>query len=210
MNHQIYPDLAVAILAGGQSHRFGADKALVRLDPAGPTILERTAMVARSLSDAVAIFGHRRYEVLDLGVPIVPDSQPGEGPLQGIAAALEDFDRPRVLVLACDLPCLSPALLRSMIERPSSADVVIPVTDNGHWHALHAIYRRTVRTEIEAALAAGNRSVRSFLPRVAVDRITEEELRVIDPTLGSLLNLNTPADLDFAMSCASLTKVDTD
>jgi molybdopterin-guanine dinucleotide biosynthesis protein A len=199
--NEIYPDLAVAVLAGGQARRFGADKALVQLGPNGTTILARTAGIASSLSDMVAIVGHERYADLDLGVSILEDDDPGSGPLGGIATAMRKLDRPRLLVLASDMPCLSRPLLRWMIEQPLTADVLIPRTDDGRWQPLHAIYRRTALPVIQRCLSTGSGAVRSILPLLNVEEIAETALRRIDPELNSLFSLNRPEDLERARRC---------
>lgn len=202
-NDKIYPDLAVAVLAGGESSRFGADKALVTLAPGDPPLIARIIEQALSLSDLVAVIGHERYAELNSGVPVFPDNEPGRGPLGGIATALHRLDRPRLLVLACDMPCLSLPLLRSMIERPSVGDVIIPRTDDGRWHPMHAIFRRSALPAIEESLQHGNGAIRSILPRLSVDEIREPELRILNPDLCSLFNLNRPEDLGRAMQCVT-------
>ncbi len=200
---EIYPDLAVAVLAGGESSRFGADKALERLVAGDPPLLARTVETALTLSDMVAVIGHQRYAKLDLDVLIFPDDEPGRGPLGGIATALHRLERPRLLVLACDMPCLSLPLLRSMIERPATGDILVPRTDDGQWHPMHALYRRRVLPTIEQALHTGRGSVRSIFPLLVVDTIGERELRQIDPNLDSLFSLNQPGDLRRARRCVT-------
>ena len=200
-NDKIYPDLAVAVLAGGKSSRYGADKALVRLVPGGPTLIEQIVSKALELSQTVAVIGHERYATLNLDVPIFQDEEVGRGPLAGIATAMRRLDGPRLLVLACDMPCLSLPLLRWMIERPTESDVVIPRTADGRWQPMHAVYQRSALPEIEQSLSIGKSAVRSILPSLAVDAIEEPELRAIDPELRSLFSLNRPEDLVHAMSC---------
>ena len=194
--------MAISILAGGQSRRFGTDKALVRLTPDRPTLIERTVSVARELSDQVNIIGHDRFAELNLGVPIIADDEPGHGPLAAIVTALRVLDRPRVLVLACDMPCLSPTLLRMMIERPTTQSILIPYTDDGHYHPLHAIYARTTLASAQHALRRGNGSIRSFIDLVHIEAVPEADLRLFDPRLDSLFNLNEPTDMGRALRCA--------
>lgn len=202
-SEQIYPDLAVAILAGGISRRFGADKALIRLATNRPTLIEQTVSIARALSDDIRVVGHDRFAGLGLGVPIVPDDHPGQGPLEGIATALRYSDRLRLLVLACDMPCLSLSLLRLLVERPSAADVIIPRTNDGQWHSMHAIYRTSVLRPIEDLLRSGDTAVHLLFDRVTVDAVGETELRTVDPELDSLINLNRPVDLERIDRCQS-------
>ena len=71
-----------AVLAGGQSRRFGSDKALAVLD--GATLLERAVARLVPWCEAVVAIGREQAPV-----PVVPDwPRPGMGPLGGIAGAL--------------------------------------------------------------------------------------------------------------------------
>ena len=152
-NMKVYPDLGVAVLAGGGSHRFGEDKARYRFDESGPTLIERSVQVGHLLSDNVVIIGHQSYDDLGLGVEIYPDDVPNRGPLGGIATALQRSTYSRVLVIACNMPCLSIPLLRWMADIESNNDVVIPMTDDGTFQPMHAIYRSSAMPAVDAASA---------------------------------------------------------
>lgn len=76
-----------AVLAGGQSTRFGSDKALAEL--AGRTLLARAVDALSGWCEYVVVVGRETAPA-----PTLPDwPHPGMGPLAGIAAALH---------LACD------------------------------------------------------------------------------------------------------------
>lgn len=71
-----------AVLAGGQSRRFGSDKALAVLD--GQTLLERAVARLVGWCGAVVVIGRA-----EAPVAVVPDwPRAGMGPLGGIAGAL--------------------------------------------------------------------------------------------------------------------------
>lgn len=193
--------LAAAVLAGGASRRFGSDKARFRIVPNGPTLLERSVRAVQHLTPRVAIIGDPAYRNLDLGVPIQPDDRPGQGPLEGIATALRLFDPARVLVVACDMPCLSPALLRWMAGIETDAQVVVPQTGDGRFQPMHAIYVASVLPAVDAALDRGERAVRSIYSDVVIRVVTEEEMRAIDPRLDSLVSLNRIDEIDRAKEC---------
>ena len=196
-----YGDLAVAVLAGGASRRFGADKALIQICPGGLTLIERVIDIGRSLCAEVFIVGHERYAHVVTDVPIVPDGHPGRGPLEGIRKALQFASAPRVLLLACDMPCLSSSLLQAMGNCNSSADVILARTDDGRWQPMPGIYRRSALPAIERALRDGPCAVSSIFADVTVHELSEPELRKIDPALNSLFSVNRPEDLDRARRC---------
>ena len=72
------------------------------------------------------------------GAEVLPDRWPGEGPLGGIITALEDA-RTRAasmkhsLIVRCDMPVLTGAWLRYLVERAlkSPASVVVPKSAQG-------------------------------------------------------------------------------
>ena len=76
--------LAAAITAGGQSRRFGQDKALYELD--GVPLLNRVADSLQHASPRLLVAPAGRYR-LD-GWQTVPDLRPGQGPLAGLETAL--------------------------------------------------------------------------------------------------------------------------
>lgn len=203
MNEENCSDLSVAILAGGSSRRFGADKALVQLCPGGPVLLESVVAVARSLSSQIVVIGHQRYAELVGDVPIRMEDVPGRGPLAAIETAIAHASTSRVLVLACDMPCLSTTLLRWMAAFPTDAAAVVPQTSDGRWHPLHAIYRVSCLPAIRSAQGSGKSSAVSFYPEVQVEVIPEEQLRLFDPSLRSLFSLNSPDELESARQCVS-------
>lgn len=105
----------VLILTGGGSRRMGRDKA--SLDWDGVRAVDRVAALARGLgAGAVLTVG------ADLGLPFVPDTQPGAGPVGGVlagVAALKRLGLDRALVLAVDAPTVTTADLAPLLKAPA-------------------------------------------------------------------------------------------
>lgn len=127
-----------AVLAGGRSRRFGADKAHALLD--GQSLLDRAIAQLAGLTESVVVCGRR----LD-GADWLDDApRAGLGPLGGLLAALDcaaarGFDG--VLSTACDMP-LFPAPLAHDLTR-SGAAVTAGHHLAGHWPAdLAPVLRR--------------------------------------------------------------------
>ncbi len=64
---------------------------------------------------------------------------------------------------------------------------------------LHALYRRSCLAAVEARLAAGQRRLVAFLPDVRVRDVFPPEIRPLDPSFLSFLNVNTPEDWEQAL-----------
>ena len=91
------------ILTGGGSRRLGRDKAV--LEWGGVRAVDRVAELARAV-------GAREVLTVgaDLGLPWVPDPEPGAGPVGGVLAgveALRALGLGRALILAVDAPTLT-------------------------------------------------------------------------------------------------------
>ena len=184
------------ILAGGASSRMGRNKALLTL--AGQTLVERVTQALAALTDDILIIANDAEPYRFLQRPIIPDIQPGYGPLMGLYSGLKAARGELALLAAVDMPFLSPDYLRFLLALAPGYDVVIPRT--GHrLHPLCAVYRReSCLPAIEQAIARGQRRLIAFHPQVRVRQVDEAELRRIDPDLRALMNVNTPEELEAA------------
>jgi molybdopterin-guanine dinucleotide biosynthesis protein A len=185
--------VAAFILAGGKSTRMGTDKAFVMLD--GRTLLERALEVARAVTSDVRIVGDAA--TFAAFGPVVEDVFRGCGPLGGIHAALRASSAEVNLMLAVDVPFVSPALLQYLIERArGERDAAVTVARaGGGWQPLCAVYRRKFFDEAEPALRAGRYKIDALFGATQVQRISEDELESAGFSATMFRNLNTPAEL---------------
>ena len=185
--------LSLAILAGGNSTRFGEDKALALLHgrPLLAHILERTA----GLAAETFLVTNRPEAYAAFGLPMVGDRRPGTGALGGLYTALTYAGQEWVICLACDMPLVNRRLLESLLALRAEADVVMPRL-NGLWEPMHAVWRREAcLASARSALERGERRVISALQDVRVRAVAEAEIDPIDPEHLSFYNVNTPDQL---------------
>jgi molybdopterin-guanine dinucleotide biosynthesis protein A len=140
------------------------------------------ALRAAGASRVVAVGGDAPA-LAALGLDVVADQHPGEGPLGGILTALAAVDEEVVVVLACDLPDPDPVAIRQVVEALGEADVAAPPGE-----LLHAAYHRRVEPHLAAAFAAGERA-----PRRAVDGLRVVD--VVDLPPRALADADRPDDL---------------
>ncbi len=172
---------------------MGRDKAGVALQ--GVPFATRLASLLSTLVEDVLLVG---------GDP--PVEAPGRrvsdprGPacaLRGLVGALEAATTPRVLVLATDLPLVTPDLLLALVAFPE-ADAVVPCPREGP-QPLCALYRRApVWVAARARLDAGDLALRGVLDDIGVHRLEPDDLAVLDREGRALWNVNTPEDLERA------------
>jgi molybdopterin-guanine dinucleotide biosynthesis protein A len=121
----------------------------------------------------------------------------GDGPrsaLRGLVAALDATRAERVLVVATDLPFVTPDLLLALVAWPE-ADAVVPRTADGI-HPLCALYRRETALAVARRNLAGERlALSALLDKLATRYLDGDDLRAVDPDGTALLNVNTPEDL---------------
>lgn len=181
------------ILVGGGSVRMGANKAL--LPVGGVPLIERVRRALAPLCTEILLIANEAGPYTSLGLPIVPDLESGRGPLMGLYSGLRAAQGELALLLACDMPFVSPDLLRYLIDLAPGHDVVIPRTADG-LHPLHALYRRaTCLPAIATALAAGERRMIGFFEGVRVRTVAPAEWGEMAATEQALMNVNTPVEL---------------
>jgi molybdopterin-guanine dinucleotide biosynthesis protein A len=119
--------------------------------------------LARSVAEEIYISGApERYGAF--GVPCIADHYERAGPLGGIASLLRHLQRPRLLILACDLPFVTPELL-SWLWRQSldQEGWTVPEDDRGRLQCTCAVYAASLLPYIEAALGRGTFAIAAAL-----------------------------------------------
>jgi len=175
------------VLVGGKSTRMGRDKAL--LPWKGTTLARNAARIVEEACGSAALIGDPvRYS--QLGYPVFADRFAGCGPMGGIATALAVSDCDWNLVTGCDMPALTPEVLRLLLHeaREAGGGAVFPVSDSGP-EPLCAVYHRGCLPALERAIAAGR-----FRMRDAVAVVNPRLVTGMDPAIFA--NLNTPEDFE--------------
>jgi molybdopterin-guanine dinucleotide biosynthesis protein A len=180
-----------AVLCGGASRRMGRDKAVITLG--GRSLAGRVAdaVVAAGAIQVVAVGGDAAALGAE-GLTVVPDAEPGAGPLTGILTALAHPGAAEVVFVgACDLVSPSSAAVaatvRALAAEPD-ADVAVPVT-GGRRQWMHAAWRRRAAMPVGAAFAAGERAVHAAVAAAG--------LRVVELALppAAVADADVPAEL---------------
>lgn len=171
---------------------MGTDKAFVLLQ--GQTLLARALRVCRTVSSDVRVVGDLKK--FSRFAPVVEDIFPGCGPLAGIHAALRVSRSDLNLLLAVDIPFVSPGLLQFLTvqARESSALVTVPMCGR-RLQPLCAVYRRDFASLAESALRAGRYKIDALFDAAITRIIGEEDLRSAGFSPEAFRNLNTPEEL---------------
>src|SRR5258706_13246141 len=104
-----------AILAGGQSRRLGGqNKAALTIG--ADTVLDRQLASLRGVVDRTIIVANDASAFAWTGLPGIPDLTPGDGALGALRPAVHAAQTARTLVMACDMPFVSRALLSYLVE----------------------------------------------------------------------------------------------
>lgn len=177
-------DAAAIILAGGLSRRMQSDKSMLPI--AGAPMVEHIHGQLRAHFKQTLISASDVEKYAFLGVKVVPDAVAGQGPLMGITSALAASEHDLNFVTACDMPEVNMALVHRMLRGADGYDAVVPIAD-GYIEPLFAVYRKSVVSVFQDALAQGKRKIRDALDGCRVNYL---DIAEGDP----LKNLNTRED----------------
>lgn len=185
--------VSAIVLAGGLSRRMGRPKAFLRVGNA--SLIERVLAVAAEVAPEVLLVTNQPSWFRHLAVPLVRDRFSGQGPLAGVHAGLAAASHPRAVVLACDLPFVSAALLRYLVSVGEGFDAVVPVV-RGYPEPLVAVYAKSCLSAIEQLLTSASPvKIADFYSQVSIRYVPEEELAPLVEVEKAFFNVNTPEDL---------------
>lgn len=187
------------VLAGGRSTRFGTDK-LAASWKGVPLLHHAVLRVAEACGEVVVVLPPGVVAPsLPSGIQVrtARDSREGQGPLAGLIAGLEVVVTDRALVVAGDMPDLSPAVLREMLAMADEANVdAVVLSEGGHARPLPCVLTvATALSNAEILSRTGERSLRALLESVRLAVIDEATWHRLDPTRRTLRDVDVPADL---------------
>ncbi len=190
-SEQKVPGVTGVILAGGESRRMGSDKSLLPID--GARFIDHVYSRMKVLFDDVMIVTNSPDLYRGIDCRKVPDIYAAQGSLAGIHSGLAHATQDRIFVVGCDMPFVSAGLIRKICSHAEEGDLVIPHSSNGH-EPLHALYRKSCLPAIEQVLDAGKKRIALFFEQVKVIDVPNNEIRALDQSERSFLNINTPED----------------
>jgi molybdopterin-guanine dinucleotide biosynthesis protein A len=175
----------------------GVAKGLLEIE--GERMIERVARALRSVIERIVVVSSidGAGEWL-AGVDVVPDEQPGSGPMGGVASALRATGGD-VLAVAWDMPFVRSGLLVPLVTAGSGNDGVLWRLPSGV-EPLIALYRQSALPRIDRALGRGERRARHIASMLRVRTLTELPSGC---SAESFFNVNTPDDLARAQLLAS-------
>jgi molybdopterin-guanine dinucleotide biosynthesis protein A len=189
-------DLEAFVLIGGGSKRFGSDKGFFEYE--GETLASKAANTIEAAFPGIRTtfvaaskdqFGIKKERLIR---PVIFDLRKGFGAWSGVDAALSHSGAEWTLVLACDLPFVTPEFLRRIAEaRQWETEAVVPCDAEGGIQPLCGIY---LTSAVHAIVRQRMNSGEDLAPLRELAKVVTTV--VIDAADGELRNVNTPADLD--------------
>lgn len=178
------------VLAGGRGSRMGGDdKGLVTLH--GRTMVEHVVARFRPQVGPLLISANRNQErYAALGYPVVPDLLADyQGPLAGMAAAMNAATTPYVVTVPCDSPLMAVDVVDRLARALISEDADISVAHDGsRTHPVFLMLKRSLLASLLEFLNAGERKIDRWFMR---HRVATADFRDCPE---SFVNVNDPEE----------------
>lgn len=180
------------ILAGGEGRRLQGGKASVLLGERPLASYPVEAMRAAGLEPLVV--AKPDSALADLGCPVLHEPAQPSHPLCGILAALRECDGRPLVVCACDMPFVEPALLAWL----GALDAPLAITGSGdRLHPLLGRYEATL-LEVLAEPLSRQAPLSETVVMLGARVVGVRELARFGDPERICLNVNSPAELECA------------
>jgi len=183
-------NIPCVILAGGQSRRFGSNKALAALQ--GRRLIDLLIARLRSQTSGPIVINASSDHEYDLPTyRFISDQISGEiGPLSGLHAALVWAEQHGFEEVATS-PVDTPILPKDFIDRLQRCGSPAIAVSQGRQHVLHGIWPVTLKPELEHAIETGVRAAREWCALAGANACHFPATGDRDP----FFNVNTREDL---------------
>ena len=184
------------VLAGGNSTRFGEDKAFFELEGKAMYRHAAGALEAAGVCDRIVVSTNDRLKTCFSDYQTVVDHPEfrDQGPLGGLYALSASFPGCRLLVVTCDTPYVSPSWLRILHDWAAGHDEAIIVTKEAErLHPLIAVYQGNgLAGTIRELLEENRRSMRALFEK---REMIEVDAGLHDIDNRTLMNINRKTDI---------------
>ncbi|HPY40851.1 MAG TPA: molybdenum cofactor guanylyltransferase MobA [Thiolinea sp.] len=177
------------ILAGGQGSRLGgADKSL--LEWQGRPLIEHLMTAFQTQVGSLVINANRNQASYQrYGLAVINDQHPNyQGPLAGLAAAMQVVETPYLLTIPGDSFYIAPDFAARMLKALNQSGAELVVAHDGiNLQPVYALVPVDLLPSLEAFLARGERKLRAWY--------AEQQMITVDCSdIASMFqNINTPA-----------------
>jgi molybdopterin-guanine dinucleotide biosynthesis protein A len=184
-------ELTGILLAGGMSTRMGKEKGMLKV---GSQPLYRYPMdVLEKMCQEILISTCRPTQFPE-SYPMVCDQYPGIGPMGGLCTCLDRSSTLWNVILSCDLPLVSTALISYLLDQTQGYDIVVPYMEEGKPEPLCAIYSRETIGIFKELIAHRTYAIHQALSMARTRFVAiDENLSFFRPDL--FLNINRREDL---------------
>jgi molybdopterin-guanine dinucleotide biosynthesis protein A len=182
------PPLRGLVLAGGRSERMQTDKATLRYH-ATDQRQHTAALLNQFCSDVRVSCRPDQVSAMPTGLVALPDTFLNLGPLGGLLSAFQADPNAAWLVLACDLPFLTPATLGFLVQNRQPARLATALRSpwDNFPEPLVTIWEPRSYGQLLRFLSMGYSCPRKVL-------INSDVALLHPPVPAELRNVNTPAE----------------
>ena len=176
------------ILAGGKSSRMGFDKGMAELN--GKKMAEWVVAALQSVCSHILIVSNTdNYNKLDY--PVYEDIYKNTGPLGGIYTGLTYSATEYNLVVACDMPFITPNIFNLLLSFADTYSIVVPSV-NGRFEPLCAFYHKQTCHKMNNLLLQKTWKMQQVIRQFDYKEIKLENTQT---ELSVFANINTPEEL---------------
>lgn len=180
----------IGILVGGKGSRLGGVAKGLLPTPSHVSIIEHLlAEIDTAAPEASVFLLGSRPEYAHLKVPVLEDQPSNIGPLGGLGALLRTASD-EVVLLGCDMPFISAALLRRLLS-PACKTAIATKSDGEHFEPLFARFNLPATVPVvERRIAQGCYSLQGVLVELGA-----ETLPLTQNEAAQLRDWDTPEDM---------------
>lgn len=164
---------------------MGRDKGLAKFN--GKPLVQFAIDACKPLASELFI-STGNVEYSRFGFPLIPDNFKEHGPIGGIEAGLTAAKTNGILVCPCDMPGISPKILKHILHRAEGKKAVVAASHQGKVYPVLGWYSITALPVVQNQIEKGQ-----FKLMVLLNELQAETVAVADDE--TLLNVNYLHDL---------------